>query len=56
MSRAPGFLVRAAAVLLGVVLGMAVVAGTSPWRELLKKPEPATTAPIQRERAPDLRV
>jgi hypothetical protein len=56
MSRAPGFLVRTAAVLLGVVLGMAVVAGASPWRELLKKPEPAPSAPIQRERAPDQRV
>ena len=56
MGKAPGFLVRTAAVLLGVVLGMAVVAGSSPWRELLKKPEPVPSAPIQRERAPDLRV
>jgi hypothetical protein len=56
MSKAPGFLARTVAVLLGVVLGMAVVAGASPWRELLRKPEPAPSAPIQRERAPDLRV
>jgi hypothetical protein len=56
MSRSPGFLVRTAAVLLGVVLGMAVVAGTSPWRELFRKSDPAASAPIQRERAPDLRV
>ena len=56
MRNAPGFLVRTAAVLLGVVLGMAIVAGSSPWRELLKKSDPAPSAPIQRERAPDQRV
>jgi hypothetical protein len=54
--KASGLLVRTAAVLLGVVLGMAIVAGAGPWRELLKKPAPASSAPIQRERAPDLRV
>lgn len=51
-----GFLKRAAAILAGVVLGMAIVAGAGPWRELLRKPEPAPTQPIQRERAPDTRV
>ena len=54
--RVAGFLTRSAAVLLGVVLGMLLVAGTAPWRELLKKPDPPAPAPIQRERAPDLRV
>ena len=47
---------RAAAILAGVVLGMVIAAGASPWRELLRKPEPAPSAPIQRERAPDTRV
>jgi hypothetical protein len=56
MGKASGFLARGLAVLVGVVLGMAVVAGASPWRELLKKSEPAPTPPIQRERAPDQRV
>jgi uncharacterized membrane protein YphA (DoxX/SURF4 family) len=54
--KAAGFLARTAAVLLGVVLGMAIVAGASPWRELLKKSEPVPATPIQRERAPDQRV
>ena len=52
----PGFLKRTLAVLVGVVLGMAIVSGTSPWRELMKKPDDAPPAPIQREPAPDLRV
>ena len=52
----PGFLKRTLAVLVGVVLGMAIVSGTSPWRELMKKPDTAPKAPIQREPAPDLRV
>ena len=56
MAKGPGLLLRAVAVMLGVVLGMAVVAGAGPWRESLKKSEPASSAPIQRERAPDLRV
>ncbi len=51
-----GFLKRAAAILAGVVLGMVIVAGAGPWRELLRKPEPVPTQPIQRERAPDTRV
>ena len=52
----PGSFQRAAAVLAGVVLGMAVAAGPSPWRELLRKTAPVQPAPIQRERAPDTRV
>ena len=53
-----GFLKRALAVLAGVVLGMAIVAGASPWRELFRKPDatPTQPPPIQRERAPDTRV
>jgi hypothetical protein len=51
-----GFFKRAVAVLAGVVLGMAIVAGAGPWRELLKKPDATPPAPIQRERAPDTRV
>lgn len=54
--RVAGFLKRAAAVLAGVVLGMLLVSGAGPWRPLLKKSEPQPSAPIQRERAPDLRV
>jgi hypothetical protein len=52
----PGSFKRAAAIVAGVVLGMAIAAGTSPWRELFKKNEPVQPVPIQRERAPDLRV
>jgi hypothetical protein len=52
----PGPVKRAVAILAGVVLGMVIAAGASPWRELLRKPEPAPSAPIQRERAPDTRV
>ena len=51
-----GFIKRALAVLAGIVLGIVIVAGASPWRELLKKPDPAPSTPIQRERAPDTRV
>ena len=51
-----GFFTRTLAVLAGVVLGMVIVAGASPWRELFKKPDTAPPAPIQRERAPDQRV
>ena len=51
-----GFLKRALAVLAGVVLGMVIVAGASPWRELFKKPDTTPPKPIQRERAPDQRV
>jgi hypothetical protein len=52
------FFLRAVAVSAGVVLGMAVVAGVSSWRDLQKKrdAEPPTPAPIQREPAPDTRV
>ena len=56
MGKASGFLARTLAVVVGVVLGMVIVAGAGPWRELLKKPEPAPASPIQRERAPDQRV
>ena len=52
----PGSVKRAAAVAAGVVLGMAIAAGASPWRELFKPSEPVQPAPIQRERAPDTRV
>jgi hypothetical protein len=51
-----GFLTRMLAVLAGIVLGMLIVAGAGPWRELFKKPDTAPSAPIQRERAPDQRV
>ena len=52
-----GFFRRAVAVVAGVVLGMAVVAGAGPWRELLKKPDTTPApAPVPRERAPDTRV
>jgi len=51
-----GFLKRAAAIVVGVVLGMVIVAGASPWRELFRKPDTAPAPPIQRERAPDTRV
>ena len=53
---APGSFKRAAAILAGVVLGVVIAAGATPWRELFKKPEPAPTVPIQRERAPDVRA
>ena len=51
-----GSVKRAAAILAGVVLGILIAAGASPWRELFKKPEPTPTAPIPRERAPDVRA
>ena len=51
-----GFLTRTLAVLAGIVLGMLIVAGSGPWRELFKKPDDAPPAPIQRQRAPDQRV
>jgi len=47
---------RTLAILAGVVLGMLIVSGAAPWRELLRKPDTAPVEPIQRERAPDLRV
>jgi len=52
----PGSIKRAVAIVAGVLLGMAIAAGTSPWRELFRKTEPVQPAPIQRERAPDTRV
>ena len=51
-----GFLTRMLAVLAGIVLGMLVVSGSGPWRELFRKTDTAPPAPIQRERAPDQRV
>ena len=51
-----GFLTRMLAVLAGIVLGMLVVSGSGPWRELFRKPDNVPPAPIQRERAPDQRV
>ena len=51
-----GFLKRVLAVLAGVVLGVLIVSGAAPWRELFKKPDTTPPAPIQRERAPDQRV
>jgi hypothetical protein len=51
------FLLRVTAVLAGVVLGMLIVSGSGPWRELFnRKSDPVPPAPIQRERAPDQRV
>ena len=51
-----GFFKRVTALVVGAVLGMVIVAGASPWRELFKKPDNTPPAPIQRERAPDQRV
>ena len=51
-----GLVTRTLAVIAGVVLGMLLVAGSGPWRELFKRPDPAPATPIQRERAPDQRV
>ncbi len=51
-----GVLTRTLAVMAGIVLGMLVVAGSGPWRELFRKPDTSPPAPIQRERAPDQRV
>jgi len=50
------FLTRTLAILAGIVLGMLVVAGSGPWRELFRKADSPASAPIQRERAPDTRV
>ena len=47
---------RIIAVITAIVLGMLVVAGSGPWRELFRKPDDSPPAPIQRERAPDTRV
>ncbi len=52
-----GFLTRTLAILAGIVLGMLIVSGAGPWRELFnRKSDPTPPAPIQRERAPDQRV
>jgi hypothetical protein len=51
-----GFFARTLAVAAGIVLGMLLVSGSGPWRELFKKPDATPPAPIQRERAPDQRV
>ena len=50
------FLTRTLAVLAGIVLGMLLVSGSGPWRELFRKPDNTPPAPIPRERAPDTRV
>ena len=52
----PGSVKRAMAIVAGIVLGMVIAAGASPWRELFRKTAPVQPAPIQRERAPDTRV
>jgi len=54
--RVAGLFKRSVAVLVGVMLGMLLVAGSGSWRELRSKPEAPKPAPIQRERAPDLRA
>ena len=51
-----GFFTRTLAILAGIVLGMLLVSGSGPWRELFRKPDTTPPAPIQRERAPDQRV
>ena len=51
-----GLLKRAVAVVAGILLGMLIVAGMNPWRELFRKPDPTPPVPIHRERAPDTRV
>jgi hypothetical protein len=50
------FLTRTLAILAGIVLGMLIVSGAAPWRELFRKSDTAPPAPIQRERASDTRV
>jgi hypothetical protein len=52
------FLRRAAAVTVGVVLGMVIVAGVGPWRDrpLKRDPAPTPPPPVKGERAPDTRV
>ena len=49
-------LARTLAILAGIVLGMLIVSGSGPWRELFRKPDNTPPAPIQRERAPDTRA
>ena len=51
-----GLLTRTLAIVAGIVLGMLLVAGAGPWRELFRKPDTTPPAPIQRERAPDTRA
>ena len=51
-----GFFTRTLAILAGIVMGMLIVSGSAPWRELFKKSDTTPPAPIQRERAPDTRV
>ncbi len=51
-----GFFARTLAILAGLVLGMLIVSGSGPWRELFRKPDPSPATPIQRERAPDQRA
>ncbi len=51
-----GFLMRTLAIVVGVALGMVIVAGPDPWRQLFKKPDTTPPPPIQRERAPDVRA
>ena len=51
-----GFLTRTLAVVAGIVMGMLIVSGAGPWREMFRKPVDTPPAPIQRERAPDTRA
>jgi xanthine/uracil permease len=52
------FFRRAVAVLVGIVLGMVIVAGAGPWRDRPSKRDisPTPPAPVRHERAPDTRV
>jgi hypothetical protein len=51
-----GFLTRTLAIVAGIVLGMLIVSGAAPWRELFRKSDNAPPASIQRQPAPDTRV
>jgi hypothetical protein len=51
-----GFLARSLVILAGIVMGMLIVSGSGPWRELFRKADPLPPTPIQRERAPDPRA
>ncbi len=51
-----GFLARSLVILAGIVMGMVIVAGFAPWRDLFRRPGTVPPTPIQRERAPDTRA